>query len=69
MKNNYKGKDLLYIYIGAQSSPALCSPRDYVVCQAPLSMEFSRQEYRSEVLFPSPGDLVDPGNASRILYR
>ena len=26
-----------------------------------LSMEFSRQEYWSWVLFPSPGDLPDPG--------
>ena len=25
------------------------------------SMEFSRQEYWSELLFPSPGDLPDPG--------
>ena len=24
-------------------------------------MEFSRQEYWSELLFPSPGDLPDPG--------
>ena len=29
--------------------------------QAPLSMEFSRQEYWCELLFPSPGDLLDPG--------
>jgi len=29
--------------------------------QAPLSMEFSRQEYWSELPFPSPGDLPDPG--------
>ena len=29
--------------------------------QAPLSMEFSRQEYRSGLPFPSPGDLHDPG--------
>ena len=28
-----------------------------VVCQAPLSMEFSRQEYWSGLPFPSPGDL------------
>ena len=28
---------------------------------APLSMEFSRQEYWSGLLFPSPGDLSDPG--------
>ena len=29
--------------------------------QAPLSMEFSRQEYLSESPFPSPGDLPKPG--------
>ena len=29
--------------------------------QAPLSMGFSRQEYCSGLLFPSPGDLCDPG--------
>ena len=32
-----------------------------VAHQAPLSMEFSRQEYWSGLLFPSPGDLPDPG--------
>ena len=32
-----------------------------IVCQAPLSMEFSRQEYRSGLPFPTPGDLLDPG--------
>ena len=32
-----------------------------VVCQAPLSMEFSRQEYWSGVPFLSPGDLSNPG--------
>ena len=32
-----------------------------VVRQAPLSMEFSRQEYWSGWPFPSPGDLPDPG--------
>ena len=29
--------------------------------QAPLFVEFSRQEYWSGLLFPSPGDLPDPG--------
>ena len=29
--------------------------------QAPPSMEFSRQEYWSGLLYPSPGDLPDPG--------
>ena len=28
--------------------------------QAPLTMEFSRQEYLSGLLFPFPGDLPDP---------
>ena len=32
-----------------------------VARQAPLSMEFSRQEYWSGLPFPSPGDLPDPG--------
>ena len=32
-----------------------------VAHQAPLSMEFSRQVYWSGLLFPSPGDLSDPG--------
>ena len=32
-----------------------------IAYQAPLSMEFSRQEYWSGLPFPSPGDLPDPG--------
>ena len=32
-----------------------------VAHQAPPSMGFSRQEYRSGLPFPSPGDLPDPG--------
>ena len=32
-----------------------------VVCQAPLSMGFSRQEYWSRWPFLSPGDLTDSG--------
>ena len=32
-----------------------------VAYQAPLSMEFSTQEYWSGLPFPSPGDLPDPG--------
>ena len=48
----------------AQSCPALCDPMD---CshQALPSMEFSRQEYRSGLSFPSPGDLPDPGMEPR----
>ena len=33
-----------------------------VALQAPLSIEFSRQEYWGGLLFPTPGDLPDPGN-------
>ena len=32
-----------------------------VACQALLSMGFSMQEYWSELLFPSPADLPNPG--------
>ena len=36
-----------------------------IACQASLSKGFSRQEYWSGLLFPSPGDLPDPGNEPR----
>ena len=32
-----------------------------VAYQAPLSMRFSRQEYKSGLPFPSPGHLPNPG--------
>ena len=38
----------------------------YVVCQALLSIKFSRQEYWSGLPFPSPGDLPDPGIESAL---
>ena len=44
----------------AQLFLTLCNP---MVCQAPLSMEFSRQEYWSGL----PGDLLDPGTEPRSL--
>ena len=31
-----------------------------VACQAPLSIEYSRQKYWSQLLFPTQGDLPDP---------
>ena len=40
-----------------------------VAHQAPLSMEFSRQEYWSGLPFPSPGDLPDPGSSCLLLGR
>ena len=38
-----------------------CDPMGYTSCQAPLSMEFSRQENWSRLPFPSPGELPVPG--------
>ena len=51
---------------GIASSVQLSHVRLFVtpwtaVRQAPLSMEFSRQEYWNGLPFPSPGDLSDPG--------
>ena len=45
-----------------KSCLTLCNPRDCTrPHRAPLSMEFPRQEYRSRLPFPSPGDLSNPG--------
>ena len=41
-------------HVVAQSCPTFCNP---MVCQAPLSMGFSRQKYWSGLPVPSPGDL------------
>ena len=43
----------------AKSCLTFCNPMT-VARQAPLSMEFSRQEYWDGLPFPSPGDLPDP---------
>ena len=45
----------------AQLCPTLCDPVDYITYQAPVSMGFYRQEYRSGLPFPTPGDLPHPG--------
>ena len=45
----------------------LCDPMNCTACQAPLSMEFSRQEYWSGSPFPSPGNLSHPGIKSESL--
>ena len=59
----------LYIYrLSVSHSVVSCSlqPHElHVICQAPLSMEFSRQEYWSGLPFPSPGDLSDPESEPR----
>ena len=43
-----------------KSCPTLATPRT-VVCQAPPSMSFSKQEYWLGLPFPSPGYLPNPG--------
>ena len=47
---------------------SLCDPMKCVARQAPLSMEFSRQEYWSGLPFPSPGDLPDTGIETQVSY-
>ena len=44
-----------------QSCPILSNPVDCVACQAPLSIDSSRQGYWSGVPFPTAGGLPDPG--------
>ena len=38
-----------------------------IACQPPLSIEFSRQEYRNGVPFPPPEDLPDSGTVPTTL--
>ena len=52
---DYEKKELV-----TQLCPTLATPWT-VACQAPLSIEFSRQEYWSGLPFPSPGDLPHLG--------
>ena len=61
--NDYHWKSLSFspsLSLVTQSCPTLVTPWT-VACQAPLSMGFSRQEYWSGLLLPSPGDLPNPG--------
>ena len=56
----YSPEPIFFNLLVAQSCLALATPWA-VAHQAPLSMEFSRQEYWSGVPFPSPGNLPNPG--------
>ena len=44
-----------------QSCPPLRDPMDYIACRVPLSLEFFRQEYCSQVPCTPPGDLPNHG--------
>ena len=48
------------VHLVAQSYPLFMTPLT-VVCQASLSMGFSRQDYQNGLRFPTPGDLPKPG--------
>ena len=58
-------KDLYLEYLKVKWSHSVLSdslPTPWTVAyKAPLSMEFSRQEYWRGLPFPSPGDLLEPG--------
>ena len=52
---------VLCLVVSDSATPRAVAP------QAPLSMEFSRQGYKSGLPFPPPGDLPDPGIEPRSL--
>ena len=56
----------LLTVLPALSHVQLCDPMT-VVCQAPLSMRFSRHECWGRLPFPTPGDLPDLGTESTSL--
>ena len=46
-----------YCCLVSKSCPTLCNP---MYCRPPGSVGFSRQEYWSGLLFPTPGDIPNP---------
>ena len=55
------GPYVIYACVHAHLLSPVCDAKDYIACQAPLSMEFSRQEYWNGLPFRPPADLPDPG--------
>ena len=55
MRNSEKSESVSCLVMSDSATPWT------VAHQASLSIEFFRQEYWSWLLFPSPGDLADPG--------
>ena len=54
-----RGPNCLHAYVLSRAQLSVTSRT--VVHQAPLSMEFYRQEYWNGLPFPPPGNLPDPG--------
>ena len=59
--SNDSQKQTVFVCMYTHKGTHTCVTPWTVVCQAPLSMEFSRQEYWSGLSFPISGDLPDPG--------
>ena len=61
--NKHYVKSIMHVWVHAKSLShvPLFATLWTIVCQTPLSMGFSRQEYWNGLLFPPPGDLPDPG--------
>ena len=56
-----EGKDVASSHQQEKKESEVAQSCPTVAYKAPLSMEFSRQEYWSGLPFPFPGDLPDPG--------
>ena len=50
----------VYVRMRALALSYVFATPQTAACQAPLSMEFYRQEYWSELPLPPPGDLPNP---------
>ena len=61
LKNKNEGLALLLLLLFSHYMCLTLLRPHGVAHNAPLSMEFPRQEYWSGLPFPSPGDLPDPG--------
>ena len=57
-----------YCEVKPLSHVQLFSTLQTIAHQAPPSMRFSRREYWSGLLFPSPGDLPDQGSNPHLLH-
>ena len=61
-----KTKSYTYVLVSQLCAPlclALCNPKDCIATQAPLSVEFSRQKYQTELPFPTldlPDSRIEP---------
>ena len=62
LSENKRTESINTSFLKSLSSVQLFETPWTVACQAPLSTEFSRQEYRSELPFPSPRGSFQPSD-------